>query len=129
MALHGGRLGRGERAHWSISWLVTLSGKVRRKYHFDNSDWAESGLANALRRRLYFDEWYDKLMLKLVVPFALAAAWFDKRIIDGAVKGLESGSQEVSRNLRRLTTGSARDYIMMAALGTLAIFLLIWGLA
>ena len=68
-------------------------------------------------------------MLKLVVPFALAAAWFDKRIIDGAVKGLESGSQEVSRNLRRLTTGSARDYIMMAALGTLAIFLLIWGLA
>ena len=31
--------------------------------------------------------------------------------------------------IRRLTTGSGRDYIMMVALGTLAIFVLIWGVA
>ncbi len=128
MALHGGSLAKGEKAHWSISWLVSLSGKIRRKYNFDNSAWSDSGISNALKRRLYFDEWYDNLMLKLVVPFALAAAWFDKRIIDGAIKGIESGSQEASKGIRQLTTGSARDYIMMAALGTLALFLLIWGL-
>jgi len=128
MSLHGGRLAKGEKAHWSIAWLIRLSGKVKRKYYFDNSAWSDSGISTALKRRLYFDEWYDKLILKVMVPFALAAAWFDKRIIDGVIKGVECGSQEASRNLRQLTTGSARDYIMMAALGTLAIFLLIWGL-
>ena len=63
------------------------------------------------------------------MPFANACAWFDKHVIDGAIKGIEFGSQESSNVIRRLTTGSARDYIMMAALGTLAIFLLIWGVA
>jgi hypothetical protein len=28
-----------------------------------------------------------------------------------------------------MTTGSARDYILMVAVGTLAIFMLIWGVA
>ena len=111
-----------------MSWIISLSGKIRDKYHFDNSAWSDSGISNALKRRLYFDEWYDNLMLKLVVPFSIAAAWFDKKIIDGAIKGIESGSQEASKGIRQLTTGSARDYIMMAALGTLAVFLLIWGL-
>jgi len=128
MALYGGSLDKGQKAHWSIAWLVSLSGSINRKHHFDNSAWSESGFSNALRNRLYFDEWYDNLMLKVVVPFANAAAWFDKRIIDGVIKGIESGSQEASRNVRSLTTGSARDYIMMTALGALALFLLLWGL-
>jgi NADH-quinone oxidoreductase subunit L len=129
MSLYGGKLDKGQKAHWSIAWIITLSGRIHSSYKFDNSIWAESGLSIALRNRLYFDQWYDALMLKIVVPFSYAAAWFDRRIIDGVIKGIETGSQEASRNIRSLTTGSARDYIMMAALGTLALFLLIWGVA
>ena len=84
-------------------------------------------VANALRRRLYFDEWYDWLMLKIFVPFAFFIAWFDKRGVDGVVKGIEKTSSTSSSWIRTLTTGSARDYIMMVALGTLVIFVLIGG--
>ena len=68
-------------------------------------------------------------MLKIVVGFANLSALFDSKVIDGVIKTIESTSQEVSRRVRSLTTGSARDYIMMAALGTLVIFMLLWGVA
>jgi len=129
MALYGGRLQKGEKAKPWLAWLVSLSSRVRRNNHFDNSIWANSGLADSLHQRLHFDAWYDAAMLKIVVPFANACAWFDQHIIDGAIKGIEYGSQEGSSVIRRLTTGSGRDYIMMVALGTLAIFVLIWGVA
>ena len=129
MALYGGRLDKGEKAKPWIAWLVTLSSRVRKRNHFDNSIWADSSFSESLRQRLHFDAWYDAAMLRIVVPFANACAWFDKHVIDGAIKGIEYGSQESSSVIRKLTTGSARDYIMMAALGTLAILLLIWGVA
>ena len=102
---------------------------VKDRWEFDNSSLANSGLANALRRRLYFDEFYDWLCLKLVVPIGLGAALFDKKGIDGVIKGIESGSQSASTWIRKLTTGSARDYIMMVALGSLMFVGLIWGMA
>ena len=72
-------------------------------------------LAEALRRRLYFDDFYDWICLKIIVPIGLGAALFDKKGIDGVIKGIESGSQSTSTWVRKLTTGSARDYIMMVA--------------
>jgi NADH-quinone oxidoreductase subunit L len=127
MALYGGRLEEGEEANPLIHWLVVLSGKCKDKYNFDNSAWADSPLADALRRRLYFDEWYNWLMLKIFVPFSNTVAWFDKRGVDGVVKGIEKSSSTSSAWIRTLTTGSARDYIMMVALGTLVIFVMIGG--
>ena len=82
-----------------------------------------------MHKRLYFDDLYDAAMLKIVVTAARIAALFDTKVIDGVIKGIESTSQEASLKVRRLTTGSARDYIMMAALGTLVLFLLLWGVA
>jgi hypothetical protein len=61
------------------------------------------------------------------VPFANFAAWFDKNVIDGVIKQIESNSVLGSVQIRRITTGSARDYILMAAVGALCIFALIWG--
>ncbi len=127
MSLYGGSLKEGEKAIPSVSWLVLLSAKVKSRWTFDNTVWAESGLANALRRRLYFDEIYDWLCLKIVVSIGVFAALFDKRGIDGVIKGIESGSQTTSKWIRKLTTGSARDYIMMVALGSLMFVGLIWG--
>jgi len=129
MALYGGRLDAYKAKPW-LQWLIRLSHKVNSRSHFDNTAWAESSLAEALDKRLYIDDFYDNICEKwIVVPFANICAWFDRRVIDGAVKGIEYGSQETSTYIRSLTTGSARDYIMMAVLGIFAIFLLIWGVA
>ncbi len=128
MSLYGGRLKEGENAIPTVSWLVKLSGIVRNRWQFDNSALANSGLAEALRRRLYFDDFYDWICIKLVVPIGIGAALFDKKAIDGVIKGIESGSQSASTWIRKLTTGSARDYIMMVALGSLMFIGLIWGM-
>ncbi|MGB2018320.1 MAG: hypothetical protein ACPHX2_07230, partial [Candidatus Poseidoniaceae archaeon] len=71
----------------------------------------------------------DAACEKLVAGFSVLAATFDRRVVDGTIKGIESGSQATSSSVRRLTTGSARDYIMMAALGTLLIAVILWGVA
>jgi len=129
MALYGGGLDDGEKAKPWMQWAITLSAKVNSKSKFDNSEWANSSLAEALHKRLYFDDLYDAAMLKIVVGFANISAIFDTKVIDGVIKTIETTSQEASRRVRSLTTGSARDYIMMAALGTLVIFMLLWGVA
>jgi len=66
-------------------------------------------------------------MLKIVAAFSNKAAEADSSVIDGTVKTVERTSQQLSTSIRSLTTGSARDYILMAALGTLVLFGLIWG--
>ncbi|MGB1549591.1 MAG: NADH-quinone oxidoreductase subunit L [Candidatus Poseidoniaceae archaeon] len=129
MALYGGNLDDDNEAKPWMQWVISLSARVNENSKFDNSAWANSSMAYSLHKRLHFDDWYDAAMLKIVVGFAYISARFDKNVIDGAIKTIESTSQAASTRLRALTTGSARDYIMMAALGTLAIFLLIWGVA
>ena len=125
MALYGGSLEDGEKAKPWMQPIINLSSRVNAKRGFDNSAWANSGLSNALKERLYFDKWYDTAMLKLVAGFANISAAFDRNVVDGTIKTIESTSQKLSTQVRRLTTGSARDYIMMAALGVLVIYLLL----
>jgi len=125
MALYGGSLKDGEKAKPWMQPIINLSSRVNAKRGFDNSAWANSGLSNALKERLYFDKWYDAAMLKLVAGFANVSAAFDRKVVDGTIKTIESTSQKLSTQVRRLTTGSARDYIMMAALGVLVIYLLL----
>ena len=105
--------------------IINLSARVNEKRGFDNSAWAKSGLSTALKERLYFDKWYDAAMLKLVAGFANISAAFDRKVVDGTIKTIESTSQKLSTQVRRLTTGSARDYIMMASLGVLVIYLML----
>jgi len=129
MALYGGQLADGEEAKPWLKPFVSLSARVNKRHRFDNAALAEGSLATALQERLYFDAWYDAACEKIVAGFSNLAAVFDRRVVDGAIKGIESGSQSTSRQVRSLTTGSARDYIMMAALGTLLIALVLWGVA
>ena len=44
------------------------------------------------------------------------------------VKQVESKSVLGSVQIRNLTTGSARDYILMATVGMLSIIALLWGI-
>jgi len=124
--LHGGRLPEGSKATPLVAWLVNLSSTTGRS---EIGDLADSGFADALHRRLYFDEAYEWLIARTVMPFAACAAWFDRSVIDGVIKLIERGSIAGSQRIRLLTTGSARDYILMVAVGALCIVMLILGVA
>ena len=122
--MHGGRLDDGEKATPMVAWLVDLSGSVG---HTDVSELADGGFAQALHNRLYIDDFYEYLIAKTIVPLAKISAWIDKNWIDGVIKGIESGSQSTSTWLRQFTTGRASDYLLMAAIGMLAIVGILWG--
>jgi len=129
MALYGGALDGDQKAKPWMQWAINLSARVNKNSKFDNTAWANSSLSYSLHKRLHFDDIYDAAIMKIVVGFAKLSAIFDTKFIDGVIKTIESTTQEASRRIRSLTTGSARDYIMMTALGTLVIFILLWGVA
>ena len=124
--VHGGELSEGESASPAVSWLVSLSGKFGSQ---DVTSLSESDLAEALENRLYFDDIYEGFLAKTVIPFAAFTAWFDRNVIDGVIKQIESNSVYGSLQVRTLTTGSARDYILMTAVGMLSIIVLVWGIS
>ena len=124
--VHGGSLREGQSSGPLVSWLVWLSGRFGSQ---DATEMSESSLSVALQNRLYFDHYYELALSKTVVPLSAFAAWFDKRVIDGIVKRVESNSVLGSVQIRRVTTGRASDYILMAAVGALSIFALAWGVS
>ncbi|HHZ73632.1 MAG TPA: NADH-quinone oxidoreductase subunit L [Candidatus Poseidoniales archaeon] len=124
MRIHGGKLKDGDKAPQLIAWIPTLSSKFG---HANVDELANSGLADALHRRLYFDELYEWAISKTVIPISQAFTWFDTHVIDGAIKGIEYGSQKISRDVRKVTTGSASDYILVAVIGMFSILVLLWG--
>ena len=93
----------------------------------DVTEISESSLAKALEERLYIDHLYEELIRRTVIPFSSFSSWFDRKIIDGIVRGLEKGSQASSQKIRLLTTGSTRDYILYATIGALSIIFLLMG--
>ena len=129
LALYGGQLEEGESAKPWMMPVIRLNAWVKARFNFDNSAFANSTLAVALQNRLYIDHYYDMAMLKIVAGFSTKAAETDADVIDGTIKTIESGSQSLSTVVRSLTTGSARDYILMVSVGMLAIFMLVWGVA
>ena len=129
MALYGGNLAEGEETKPWMRPVIRLNAWVYKRFNFNNSSIANSSLTRALEQRLYFDHYYDMAMLKIVAAFSNKSAEVDSSVIDGTIKNIESGSQSLSSIIRSMTTGSARDYILMVSVGTLAIFFLLWGVA
>jgi NADH-quinone oxidoreductase subunit L len=129
MSLFGGKLEDGEECKPWFRPVIRLNNWVYEKYHWDNSGIATSGLAIALQNRLYIDKYYDLAMVKIVAGFSNKVAAADTKIIDGTIKQIEDKSQKISTTVRSLTTGSARDYILWVAIGTLLISFFIWGVA
>ena len=127
LSLYGGALDEGEEVKPWFTPVLAINAAIKGRYHWDNSSFAQSGFATALSNRLYFDHYYDMAMLKIVAAFSFESAEADSKVIDGTIKTIERTSQQLSTKLRALTTGSARDYILMAAVGTLTLFALIWG--
>ena len=105
--------------------VLALSASRAARNRSDLTRLSESRFGEALRRRLYFDEWYDAFSRTVVVGFARLSRWVDERGVDGAIKAIEAGSQGGSTWIRRVTSGSARDYILFVAIGTVGVFLLL----
>ena len=129
MSLYGGNLAEGEKAKPWMKPVIRLNAWVYSRFNFNNSSIAESGLTRALEQRLYIDYYYDMAMLKIVAAFSKKSAEADSAVIDGTIKSIERGSQSLSSIVRSLTTCSARDYILMISVVTLAIFFFLWGVA
>ena len=129
LSLYGGSLAEGEKVRPWMKPIIRLNAWVYGRYNFDNQAIANSGLSRALENRLYIDHYYDMAMLKLVAGFSDKSAETDKNVVDGVIKKIETGTQSISKVVRSMTTGSARDYILMVAVGTLGIFFLLWGVA
>ena len=126
MRIHGGSLKEGSSAIPLVGWLVKLSSRPSK---MDVTEMSESSLAKALEERLYIDHLYEEIIRRTVIPFSLFTSWFDRKIIDGIVRGVEKGSQASSERIRLLTTGSTRDYILYAAIGALSIIFLLMGVS
>lgn len=126
MKVHGGKLAEGESANRIVAWLVDLSSAFR---PMDVSGMANSRLAESLQNRLHFDDLYEWVISKTITPMSAFSAWFDANVIDGIVKLVERTSVSGSIWIRSYTTGSTRDYILMAAVGALSIFALIMGVS
>ena len=97
--VHGGRLVDGAVANPLVGWLVNLSSRFGSQ---DVSEMADSQLAEALERRLYFDDLYEMIVANTAIPFASFTAWFDKNVIDGVIKQIESNSASGSVSILSL---------------------------
>jgi NADH-quinone oxidoreductase subunit L len=103
-----------------------------------------------LRAKWYFDELYAWLFIRPVLAIAIAAAWFDRHVIDGLADGLARLARVgavlddfidryfvdgavnllatlifgLGLRLRALQSGRLRQYVMLIVIGTVALFIL-----
>jgi NADH-quinone oxidoreductase subunit L len=90
---------------------------------------APNSAAQPVRRlllnRYYFKVAYDALGLYGVYTFARLADFFDRFVIDGAVRGLERVFAGLSNGMRRIQTGVVSDYAAYVASGVIGFLLLL----
>jgi NADH-quinone oxidoreductase subunit L len=74
-------------------------------------------------RKYFLDEFYENIIVrKLLYGWLFSAfAWFDSRVVDGAVNGVATGTGAASNSLRRVQTGQLQLYLLTIAIGIVAI--------
>jgi NADH-quinone oxidoreductase subunit L len=81
-----------------------------------------NGIYTFLYNKWWFDEIYDRYIVKPLYRFAMFL-WqvVDVKIIDGTVNGIARLTMETSQQLRRVQTGVVSNYALAIALGTVVI--------
>jgi len=77
--------------------------------------------AELLEKRFLVDELYEAIFVRAGGQFARALAWFDTRVIDGAVVGSGAASLASGQWARRFQNGLIRGYVGWMVLGTLVL--------
>lgn len=85
------------------------------------------GLYRFAAEKFYVDELYRLLIVTPGRVLADAMAFFDRRVIDGAVNGAASGTAALATVGRRMQTGYVRSYALAVVLGTLIIAVLLYA--
>jgi NADH-quinone oxidoreductase subunit L len=76
----------------------------------------------ALRRRLYFDEFYDWLIKQTQTRLSRISAFIDRWIIDlGAVRGVSGATWGFGAVLRLLQVGNLQAYAFLFGLGIIGL--------
>ena len=84
-------------------------------------------LYQAMLRKFYVDELYERTVVMPGQLMADGMAAFDERGIDGFVNGLGRGTYALSQVGRRVQTGFVRSYALAVLFGTLLILALFLG--
>jgi NADH-quinone oxidoreductase subunit L len=84
------------------------------------------GLYNLLWNKYFVDEAYDAAVVDPIVKVSDSFLWkiTDEKIIDGAVNGVASIVDSVSKNIRKIQTGVAQFYAVIMTLGI--VLALLW---
>ncbi len=74
-------------------------------------------------RKYFLDELYENVLVKTVLINGIfrGLAFFDARVVDGAVNGIAQGTGAASRAIRQAQTGQLQIYAMTIILGIIAI--------
>jgi NADH-quinone oxidoreductase subunit L len=78
-------------------------------------------VAELMERKFFVDEAYEAVFVKAGGQFGRLMAWFDTRVIDGAVNGAGAASTAIGRAGRRTQAGLVRGYVGAMVLGALVL--------
>ncbi len=96
--------------------------------YVQNEKWADSltapfaALQSLAQHKWYVDELYNAILIKPILAISgWFAAFFDKRIIDGAVNGVASISMAIAEPVRKFQTGVVPTYALTFLIGVVAV--------
>lgn len=82
-------------------------------------------LARAMRKKFYFDEIYEAIVVPLHDGIAALAGWFDRWIVAGlGVRGIHGSIEIAGRALRLVQTGNLQTYAFLFVAGVAIVALL-----
>ena len=74
-------------------------------------------------RKYFLDELYENVIVKTILINGIfrALAFFDARVVDGAVNGIAKGTAGAGKSMRYAQSGQLQTYVIAIALGIVAI--------
>jgi len=79
-------------------------------------------------RKYFLDDLYENILVRKLLYEGIfrAFAWFDSRVVDGAVNGVAGGIDAGGKSLRRTQSGQLQAYAITIAIGIVAIAVCIY---
>lgn len=82
---------------------------------------AWGGVYTLVLRKYYVDEFYGFLVRRGMFVLSRGLAWFDRRVVDGAVNGVGACCRAAGEGLRRVQAGRVQAYLVACVIGFLVI--------
>lgn len=86
---------------------------------------AFGGFYHAAYKKFYIDEIYLFVTKKIIFQYiGRPAAWFDRNIVDGSMRGLAKGTEETSSRIKGMQSGKVQGYALWFFGGVVGLILL-----